>query len=153
MNFFSSHGFTFFFERANNTELVIDTIWFDFLLAALAGLFTTRLDCRRIRLLFNLEILLSRARKETNSSLRVYHKRYSLDRVGCVCWKHVQMHIVHYSRPDLSYIVVVVAATQSSMFYETQKIDKLRDGAVYELPLGSSKIIKIYDVTHVLKAA
>lgn len=63
------------------------------------------------------------------------------------------MHIVHYSRPDLSYIVVVVAATQSSMFYETQKIDKLRDGAVYELPLGSSKIIKIYDVTHVLKAA
>lgn len=48
---------------------------------------------------------------------------------------------------------MVVAATQSSMFYKTEKIDKLRDGAVFELPLGSSESIKIYDVTHVLKAA
>lgn len=99
--------FYFFLQRkrrANNAELVIDTIWFDFSLAALAGLFTARLNCRRILFGFYLiwRFYYLALEENTNSSLRVYHKRDSLNRVGCVCWKHVQMHIVHYSRPDLS---------------------------------------------------
>lgn len=123
------------------------------LLASHCGLFTSdfhELDCRRI---------VSSCSCDERFNLKFsYYRRFSLRsfirtdtvRVGCVRSSSA-CNVVH-KFPGRSELLVVVVGRLNPACFTAGKINTLRDGAVCATR-GSSEPIRIYDVTHVLKAA